>query len=141
MQKVFALAGSLVFVLAGSLVFALAGFRVFVVRRDVDARHDRSALPASKYPMNVAVVKTGPGVTLSNGDGIQELSLGHPVQPVDQIVPQKGEQHVAAPEDDRADLQEDEEQRKEAHGRRAGRDSSACRERTPGKPQRCAPLG
>ena len=42
---------------------------------------------------------------------IEQLRLGQPVQPRDQIVVQEREQHVPAPEHYGADLQEQEEQR------------------------------
>jgi len=48
------------------------------------------------YPMNVAVVNTGPGVNWPDCYGVQKLSFAQPVPPLDQISPQKGEQHVSA---------------------------------------------
>ena len=61
--------------------------------------------------MKVAVVKTGPGRHLADRDRVEQLRLGEPAEPLDQVGAQEGEQHVAAAEEHRADLEEDEEQR------------------------------
>ena len=61
--------------------------------------------------MNVAVVKTGPGRHLPDGDRVEELRLGQPAEALDEVRAQEREQHVAAAEQHRADLEEHPEQR------------------------------
>ena len=56
---------------------------------------------------------------LADRDGVEELALGQPAAPHDEVGAQEGEQHVAAAEEDRADLQEDEEEGREAERRDA----------------------
>ena len=94
-------------------------------------------------------MKTGPGVTWPNGDGVEQLPFGEPVQALHEIGPKEREEHVAAAEEHRADLGEDQKQRPEPErgcrrsGRRAGSGRQACRARTatpePDPNARCPP--
>ena len=67
--------------------------------------------------MKVAVVKTGPGVTWPTATASSSWASVSQCQPLDEVGPQEGEEHVAAAEEHRADLQEDEEEAAEAEGR------------------------
>ena len=49
---------------------------------------------------------------LADGDGVEQLRLGEPAEPLDEIGAQEREQDVAAAEEHRADLEEDDEQRR-----------------------------
>ena len=66
--------------------------------------------------MKVARGEDRAGRDLSDGDGVEKLRLGEPVPALDEIRAQKGEQHVAAAEEHRADLGKEPEQRTEAEG-------------------------
>ncbi len=59
---------------------------------------------------------------LTDGDRVEELRFGEPMESHDEIVAQEREQHVAAPEHERADLQEREEQSEQARVRGGRRD-------------------
>src|SRR2546423_844648 len=48
----------------------------------------------------------GPRRDLAGGDGVEDLAFGEPVQVVDQIRAQERKEHVAAAEDDDAELGE-----------------------------------
>ena len=64
---------------------------------------------------------------LPDRDGVEELALGQPAPPHDEVGAQEGEEHVAAAEEHRADLQEGEEERRQAE--RHERPSPSRRER------------
>ena len=61
--------------------------------------------------MKVAVVKTGPGVTWPMAMASRSWAFRHPVPPLDEVRPEESQEHVAAPEEDRADLEEEEKHR------------------------------
>ena len=67
--------------------------------------------------MNVAVVKTGPGVTCPTAVA-SKLRRGQPMPSGNQIVLQKGQQDVAAAVQDRADLEKIKKERLEAKRQR-----------------------
>ena len=57
--------------------------------------------------MNVAVVNTGPGVTWPTAMASSSCASVSQCQSLDEVGAQEGEQHVAAAEQHRADLEED----------------------------------
>ena len=58
---------------------------------------------------------------LPDGDGVEELLLGQPAEALDEIRAQERQQHVAAAEEHRARLQEQEKHQAEAEWRCRGR--------------------
>ena len=80
--------------------------------------------------MKAAVERTGPGVELTDGDGVEQLLLGEPAVFVDQIALEKGDEHVAAAIEHAADLEEEQAERAEGKGgNRGGRQQSRPLER------------
>ena len=44
---------------------------------------------------------------LPDGDGVEQLAFGQPLPTINQVCPQKGQQHVSAAEENRPDLDEE----------------------------------
>ena len=66
--------------------------------------------------MNVAVVKTGPGVNCPDGHRIQKLLVGQPLPPIHEVGTEKGQEHVTAAEKNRAHLEEKQRELEETNG-------------------------
>jgi hypothetical protein len=80
--------------------------------------------PPITYPDERCGREYGAGRDLPDGYGIEELLLRQPVETVDEVRSQECEKHVPAAKDDRANLQERQEEREQADGGRHG-DSAA----------------
>ena len=74
------------------------------------------ATPAPGQPAQQVADEGGgredrPRRDLADGDRVEQLRLGQPAPPLDEVGPQEGQQDVAAAEQHRADLEEEQEQR------------------------------
>ena len=67
------------------------------------------------------------GRDLAHGDGVEQLRLGKPVEPLDQLGTEERDQHVAAAHHHRAKLEKGQEERSQRHGSHCRR--GACSRR------------
>ena len=82
--------------------------------------HDRARHPGHEVADEGRGGENGPGRELADRDGVEQLRVGEPAGPLDQVRPEERQEDVAAPEEDRADLEEDEGELRE-DGARARR--------------------
>src|SRR5438093_11963726 len=78
-------------------------------KEDAERRDQRAARAAEQIADEGGGREDRPGRDLSHRHGIEQLRLAEPVPPIDQVRAKKGEEHVAAPEENGSDLQEEEE--------------------------------
>jgi hypothetical protein len=72
--------------------------------------------PATRYPMKVARREDRFRRHLPDRDRVRELLVGQPAESFDEVAPQEGQELVPTPVEDRADLEEGEEQFEQTDG-------------------------